>query len=115
MIDRNWGKPDFPLVSDPFDSPKIPSFISTELENTDTFDVQDIFDLGFVRSDPQRKIYQHKDKPSLFLEEIYGVAYNVKDNVYRRVIIFEATTTPIFSKVLYNSDKPNKEDIKKLL
>lgn len=115
MIDRNYGVPDFPSFSDGFESPSLKLITSTELENRDTFNDDDILELGFLRSNPTKKIYQHKGKPILFLEELFEFDYSVKDRVVRRVVIFEKTSLPTFSKVLYNSTKPNKEDISKIL
>jgi hypothetical protein len=102
-------------VSDPFDNPRSPRTYSTELENTDTFDVQDIFELGFLRSNPTKAIYVHKDKDNVHLEELHGVDVSVKDRVVRRVVITLDAKLPLFSKVIYNSTKPKKEEIEAIL
>lgn len=119
MIDRNYGAPDFPIVSNPFDNPNSPKTFSTELENTDTFNVNDIFDLGFLRSNPGKKIYQHKDKPNLFLEEIYKVDFTVKDRVARFIEIYimkwDNWGGSWTQTVYYNSSKPTKEDIQLII
>ena len=114
MIDREYGVPDFPSFSDGFDNPKYKHII-TEKENTDTFNVEDILELGFVRSNPTKLSYQHKDNPKLHLEELFEYDYSVKDRVVRRVVIFEITSPLSLSKVVYNSINPSKEDISKIV
>lgn len=118
MIDREYGVPDFPSFSDGFDSPKIQPFISTELENTDTFSVHDIFDLGFLRSNPNKKIYFHNTIPDLFLEELYERDFRVKDLIVRRVVVYYEpvdSQSLTIKKIIYNTTSPDKEELKKLL
>lgn len=113
MIDRNYGVPDFPIVSNPFDDPNSPKTFSTELENTDTFNVQDIFKLGFLRSNPEKKIYQHKDKPDLFLEEKYEIDFSVKDRVVRIIVVYSNILSTI--NYLYFTSKPLIADIQLII
>lgn len=114
MIERNYGKPDFPIVSNAFDNPNSPKTFSTELENTDTFSVQDIFDLGFLRSNPEKKIYQHKDKLNLLLQEFYWVNLSIKDRVVREILIYTKDTTGNLVK-FYKTTKPNIADIQLII
>lgn len=113
MIDRNYGTPDFPIVSNPFDDPNSPETLSTELENTDTFSVEDIFELGFLRSNPDKKVYQHKDKSQLFLEEKYEIDFRVKDRIVRKIAVYSNILGTI--TYLYFSSKPNKDDIQLII
>ena len=88
-------------------------WITTERESPVYLTKEDIYELGFLRSNPERKIYQHKDNTRLYLEEAYGRDYSIKEFVVERIIVYVQN---ILSRtVLYDSVKPNKEDIQQII
>ena len=103
--------------TNPFRSPRIDNYCS-EKEPTNYLTREDIRELGFFRSNPNKRVYTHKDNSELFLQEYYERDYSVKDIVVRRVIVFYENSNPrslTLNKVIYNSTDPKKEEIKKLI
>ena len=90
-------------------------WLTTEREAPEYLTRDDIFELGFLRSNPERKVWQHKDKPTLFLEQIYHKVYAIKDHVVEETQVlskvFYPNRTDDIIQILYMSTKPNKEDI----
>lgn len=95
-------------TSDPFYPPVIDNYCNERVP-TDTLTREYILELGFLRSNPDRKIYQHKDKPTLFLEEIFEKNYSVKDYVVRVIQIYKYNSGE--KTFFYSTIIPNKEDI----
>ena len=101
-------------TTDPFSRPFIDNYVS-ENEAKIYLTREDIIELGFLRSNPTRNIYQHTDKPELFLELRHEKDYSVKDLVVERVIIYRSLNGFTPYAPLYNSTKPNKEDIQQVI
>lgn len=98
------------LTDNPFYSPKADSYVS-EKEAKIYLTREDIRELGFLRTDPRRMIYRHKDKPNLLLQELFQKDYSVKDLVVRRILVF----TNNEAIVKYDSTTPNKQDIRQII
>lgn len=111
---------------DPLDSYKFDNSYPFLNPRTDTYTSErmtpiyltreDILDLGFLRTSPHKKIYRHTDKSTLYLEQLTERDFSVKDEVIERVQLFYYDYS--FSrvkKILYSTDKPNKEDIQLII
>lgn len=95
---------------DPFKNPVIDSYCS-ENEAKVYLTREDILELGFLRSNPTRFIYVHKDNKNLVLEQFYQKNYSVKDLVEERIVVFDYYR----GVVLYDTTKPNKKDIQQVI
>lgn len=102
------------INSDPFSRPFIDNYCS-ENEAKVYLTREDIIELGFLRSNPERKIFKHKDKPKLTLIQYSTKDYGVKDLVVEVTKIF-IENRPVSDNIfLYTSRKPNKEDIQQVI
>lgn len=89
----------------------------TEIEPIELFNREAIRDLGFLRSHAEKKIYKHKDKPDLYLEEIYTIDISVKDRAVRVVVVYSKILvgTGTLTTYLYSSQSPVIEDVKNII
>lgn len=98
-------------TSDPFSRPFIDNYVS-ENEAKVYLTREDILELGFLRSNPERKIFKHKDKSTLILEQYTVKNYSVKDLAVEETRVYYLKP---FLVLLYSSTKPNKEDIQQVI
>jgi len=88
-------------------------WLTTEKESPVYLTKEDILKLGFLRSNPERKIYSHKDKKNLFLMQVIYYNYGAKDFMEEHTDVYVRNNTDI--ELLYSSTKPNKEDIQQVI
>lgn len=93
-------------TSDPFYPPVIDNYCNERVP-TDTLTREDILDLGFLRSNPDRFIYRNINKDNIILEQVYQKDYSIKNLIVERVLVYTFDN----GILLYDSTKPNKKDI----
>lgn len=93
--------------------PNLKKQVSIYDKTTYTISRDDIFDLGFLRSDPQRLLYKHKDKKDLYLLESFPYNFSIYNFIDYRIEIYKHDgSSPI---LIYESNKPTKEEIQEVL
>lgn len=93
---------------------KIPYWVTTELEARIYLTKEDILELGFLRSDPERTLYKHKDKPNLYLLKVAYHNFGKKDVMDERIEVYSHNGTEVV-QLLYSSTKPIKEAIQQVI
>lgn len=91
-----------------------PDWVTTELEAKVYLTKEDILELGFLRSDPARTLYKHKDKSNLYLLKVSYYNFGKKDIMDERIEVYTYNGTEV-GTLLYSSNKPNKKDIQLII
>ena len=105
-------------ISNPFDKPFVDNYCS-ENEAKVYLTKEDITELGFLRSDPINKRYEHKDITNLFLEYFHERDYGVKDIFVDRIEVYTmkyGSFGQVWTQTVhYNTTKPYKENIQQII
>jgi len=101
-------------TTDPFSRPFIDNYVS-ENEAKIYLTREDILELGFLRSNPARNIYKHKDKENLFLLSTIHYNFAIKDLAEEVIEVWSHPIVGLIPTLLYQSTKPNKEDIQQVI
>lgn len=112
LLREAYNEPDFFKPSSGFEHVAY-RHISTEL-TPQPFGATQIFELGFLRSNPNQTIYMHKSIPALYLQESGELDFSKRDRIGIRVRVFKVLGNNV-TKELYSSTSPVKEDIEKVL
>lgn len=99
-------------ISDPFDKPYVDNYCNEKVP-PEYLTREDIIGLGFLRSDPNKTLYTHTDKPNLYLLKVSYHNFGKKDIMDERIELFAHNGNQITE--LYSSTKPNKQDIQQII
>lgn len=82
-----------------------------------TLSRDEIFELGFLRSNPQRTLYKHKSISGLYLHEKYYYDVSVRDQIAYKVVIYKLKIVDevVVEENVYETNKPTKQEIEEII